>query len=99
MKQLGLGTVMLTALAMVSAAADSAMGAVRRVYVSPRSHAYVVVNPVRPIYRPRVVIRQPVGPMIYSPWNYNPAVIVPHGDHLHVVPAARPVGVWGSVGW
>jgi hypothetical protein len=98
MKQLGLGTVMLAALAMVSAAADSAMGAVRRVYVSPRSHAYVVRNPVRPIYRPRVVITQPVAPMIYSPWNYNSAVIVPHGNHLHVFPA-QPVGAWGSVGW
>jgi hypothetical protein len=98
MKHLGLGTVMLAALAMVSAAADSAMGAVRRVYVSPRSHAYVVVNPVRPIYRPRVVITQPVAPMIYSPWNYNSAVIVPHGNHLHVFPA-QPLGAWGSAGW
>jgi hypothetical protein len=98
MKRLGLGTVMLAALAMVSAAADSAKGAVRRVYVAPRTHAYVV-NTVRPIYRPRVVFTQPAGPMIYSPWNYNSAMIVPHGNHLHVVPAARPIGVWGSAGW
>ena len=98
MKQLRLGTVMLTALALVSVAADSAMGAVRRVYVSPRSHVYVV-NPVRPIYRPGVVITQPSGPMIYNRWNYNSAVVVPHGNHLHVVPAARPIGVWGSLGW
>jgi hypothetical protein len=98
MKQLGLGTVLLAALAMVSAAADSAMGAVRRVHVSPRSHAYVVVNPARPIYRPRVVVTRPVAPMIYSPWNYNSAVIVPHGNHVHVVPA-QPIGDWGPVGW
>jgi hypothetical protein len=98
MKQLRLGAVTLAALAMVSAAADSAMGAVRRVVVSPRSRAYLVVNPVRPIYRPRVVITQPVAPMIYSPWNYNSAVIVPHGNHLHIVPA-QPIGVWRSVGW
>jgi hypothetical protein len=45
-----LGAVMLAALAMFSAAADSAMGAVRRVYVSPRTRVYAV-NPVRPIYR------------------------------------------------
>jgi hypothetical protein len=68
MKQLGLGTVMLAALAMVSAIVDSAMGAVRRVYVSPRSHVYVV-NPARPIYRPGVVINQPRGPMIYNRWT------------------------------
>jgi hypothetical protein len=98
MKRLGLATVMLAALAMVSAAADSAEGAVRRVYVSPRSRVYVV-NPVRPNYRPRVVITQPVGPMIYSSWNYNSAVIVPHGNHLHVVPTARPIGIWSSTGW
>jgi hypothetical protein len=98
MKRFGLCTVLLAALAMVSAAADSAKGAVRRVYVSPRSRVYVV-NPARTIYRPRVVITQPAGPMIYSPWNYNSAVIVPHGNHLHVVPAARPIGIWGSAGW
>jgi hypothetical protein len=49
MKRLGLGTLTLAALAMVSAAADFAMGAVRRVYVSPHAHVYVV-NPVRPIW-------------------------------------------------
>jgi hypothetical protein len=48
MKRLGLGAVKLAALAMVSAAADSAMGAVRRVYTSPRSYVYVV-NRVRPL--------------------------------------------------
>jgi hypothetical protein len=98
MKRFGLATVTLAALAMVSAVADSAEGAARPMYVSPRSRVYVV-NPVRPIYRPRVVITQPVGPMIYSRWNYNSAVIVPHGNHLHVVPAARPIGIWGSTAW
>ena len=96
MKRLGLSLVALAALAMVSA--DSAEGAVRRVYVSPRSRV-VVVNPVRPIYRPRVLITRPVRPVIYSPWNYNSAVIVPHGNHLHVVPTTRAIGVWGSYGW
>jgi hypothetical protein len=98
MKRFGLSLVALAALAMVSAVADSAEGAVRRVYVSPRSRV-VVVNRVRPIYRPRVFITQPVGPVIYNSWGYNSAVIVPHGNHLHVVPTARPVGVRGSYGW
>lgn len=98
MKRFGLSFVALAALAMVSAVADSAEGAVRRVYASPRSRVYVV-NPDRPIYRPRVVITQPVGPVIYNPLGYNSAVLVPHGNHLHVVPTARPVGVWGSYGW
>jgi hypothetical protein len=49
MKRLEFGSVTLAALAMVSAAADAAMGAVRRVLMSPRKPVYVV-NPVRPIW-------------------------------------------------
>jgi hypothetical protein len=56
---------MLAALAMVSAAADSAKGAVRRVYELPRNRVYVV-NPVRPIYRSRVVMTQPVAPVMWG---------------------------------
>jgi hypothetical protein len=97
MKRFGLSFVVVAALALVLSIADSADAAVRRVYAAPRSRVYVV-NPVRPIYRPHVVIAQPVGPVIYgSPWGYNSAVIVRYGSHVHLVPAAQPI--WSPIAW
>jgi hypothetical protein len=98
MKKFGLPIVMLAAIALVSTIADSADAAVRRVYAAPRGRVHVV-RPVRPIYRPRVVLTQPVGPVIYSPWSYHSTVIVPRANYLHVVPTARPIGVWSPVVW
>jgi len=91
--------IVLSALALVCVAADSAEAAVRRVYVAgvrPRVH---VVAPIRRVYRPIVVVPQTTGPVFYSPWTYNSAVIVPHGNYVHVVPTTRPIGVWTPVVW
>lgn len=99
MKRFALPAIVLAALAIVLAAADSADAAVRRVYVSSYTPHVRVVRPVRRFYPRRVVITQPVAPVIYNPWNYNSAVIVPHGDHLHVVPTHRSIGLWGPVVW
>lgn len=97
MRKFALPVIVLAALAVVSFVSESAEAAVRRVYVAgvrPRVH---VVTPVRRFYRPLVVVPQSTGQVIYSPWNYNSAIIV--RPHVHVVPTARPIGVWAPVVW
>jgi len=99
MKRFTLAAVILAALALVFTAADRAEAAVRRVYVSSYNPYVRVVAPVRRVYPRPVVITQPVAPVVYSPWNYNATVVVPHGNHLHVVPRYRSVDIWGPVLW
>ena len=99
MKKFALPSIVLAALALVLTAADGAEAAVRRVYVSSYTPHVRVVTPIRRVYPRRVLITQPVIPVIYSPLDYNSTIIVPHGNHLHVVPTHRSLGLWGPVLW
>jgi hypothetical protein len=98
MRKLALAVTAIAAFTVAFVATANAEAAVRRVYgagVRPRAH---FVTPIRRVYRPLIFVPQ-TTPVIYSPWNYNSTIVVPHGNHLHVVPTNRPVGVWAPVVW
>lgn len=100
MKRFALPLAVVAALAVVSFTAESVNAAGRRVYVAAVPRA-TVLHPLWRIHHPRVVLRQPVGPVVVpltTTWSAQP-IVIQHGNHWHYVPAVQPIGTSTYLGW